>query len=508
MTVPSAVIRQSFLCILDVAGLGAIVVCLSKRNHNVVPLVLRMMKVLSHRGNDHFGISTTDELVTSIDLSNLESRNLDSPAAIGYNLMKLLPVDVPQPYRISSGTLALDGEIYSERGVTGVEELVRKTDGMFDLNSYADLVRSEDGAYAISSIVDDQIHLARDPLGLKPLYYGESEEFYADASERKALWSIGINSPRFFPPGNIATIRSNGLTLNPIRTLQEFSATAVSNGSIAVKIHDRLKNSIRVRTTDVVDVAVAFSGGLDSALVAFLTKSLGRNLTLISIGMKGSYDLVRAQKAAHDLNITLVSRTLEKEELEQSVRHALWCTEDKNPMKVEVAVAIGWAARVAAEEGYKVILTGQGADELFAGYAKFARISDLRGLEAAKEAATKSVVDAHMTNYTRDEQVSSPHRIRMRHPFAEWELTNLALSLPIEANLRMENDPLRKRVLRESAMFANMPRSIIEAPKRAVQYGSGIHKALTEIAKTRKLSVNQFIEKIYCELSWDRPPIS
>lgn len=485
------------------ADLGAIVACLSKRNRNVVPLVLRMMKVLSHRGNDGFGISTTDELVTSINLSNLESRNLDSSVAIGYNLMKLLPIDVPQPCRISGGTFSFDGEIYSERFVSGVEEIARKTGDIFDPNFYADLVKSEDGAYAISAVVDDQIRLARDPLGLKPLYYGESAQFYAAASERKALWSVGIHSPRFFPPGNVATITSNGLTLNPVKILQRSLATAVSNGSAAVKINNKLLNSIKARTAGTVDVAVAFSGGLDSGLVAFLAKSLGRNVTLVSIGMNDSYDLIHAQKAAQELNIPLVSRILEKEELEPAVRQALWYMEDSNPMKVEVAVAIGWAAKVAAEEGYKVILTGQGGDELFAGYAKFARISESRGLKAAKEAATESVVDAHITNYTRDEQVTSPHRVRMRHPFAEWELTSLALSLPIEANLRMTNDPLRKRVLRESAKLAGVPLSIVEAPKRAVQYGSGIHRALTEIAKSRNLSVNQFIQKIYRELSWD-----
>lgn len=167
------------------ADLGAIVACLSKRNRNVVPLVLHMMKVLSHRGNDGFGISTTDELVTSINLSNLESRNLDSSVAIGYNLMKLLPIDVPQPCRISGGTFSFDGEIYSERFVSGVEEIARKTGDIFDPNFYADLVKSEDGAYAISAVVDDQIRLARDPLGLKPLYYGESAQFYAVSLKEK-----------------------------------------------------------------------------------------------------------------------------------------------------------------------------------------------------------------------------------------------------------------------------------------------------------------------------------
>jgi asparagine synthase (glutamine-hydrolysing) len=466
-----------------------------------------MMKTLLHRGNDSFGIFINDRLSTADDLEELESKNLDSPVAIGFNLMKVLSVDVKQPIQISGGALSLDGEIYSEGSVVGIEEIVRKKSGVTGLNLCLDLVRSENGAYAASALIDDMILLLRDPLGLKPLSYGQSAEFYAAASEGKALKNVGVESPEFFPTGNVARITKNGIVFNPERTIVASAEIEISDGSPVAGIHQKLLDSVKACTSDTRNVAVAFSGGLDSGIIATLAKSLGRNITLISVGIKGSYDLDHASEAAHELNTPIISRAFSRCDLEQAARHVMWHIEDKNTMKVEVAIAIGWVAQVAAEEGYKVVLTGQGGDELFAGYAKFARVYKSMGPEAAKNILIRSVLEAHITNYVRDEQVSISYGVRLRHPFADWELTHLALSLPIEANLISENDPLRKRVLRKCARLAEVPESIVEAPKRAVQYGSGIHKALSEIARSRNLPLSQYLEKLYDEISWDRHPV-
>ena len=71
--------------------LGAIAACISKRWSNVVPIVLRMMRALSHRGNDAFGVATFDELEISRQIDDLEFQDLDSSVSIGYNLMRILP---------------------------------------------------------------------------------------------------------------------------------------------------------------------------------------------------------------------------------------------------------------------------------------------------------------------------------------------------------------------------------------------------------------------------------
>jgi asparagine synthase (glutamine-hydrolysing) len=176
-------------------------------------------------------------------------------------------------------------------------------------------------------------------------------------------------------------------------------------------------------------------------------------------------------------------------------------------MKVQVAIAMSYVASAAADAGFKVLLTGQGADELFAGYAKFTKTFDSMGPEAAKDAVIKSVCDAHMTNYARDEQVSSPYRIKLRHPFADWRLTEIALSVPITENLCFGDDPLRKRVLRKMGRLAGVPSFIVESRKRAIQYGSGIQKALTEVGNRRNLKLRALLDEEYRHLSWDRLPV-
>ena len=477
--------------------LGAIAACISKRQSDVVPTVLRMMQAQFHRGNDAFGVSTSDQLVISRKIDDLRFQELDSFVSVGYNLMHILPTDIPQPVQLSEGAIVFDGEVYTDKSVLGVSKILRNVkENVADVPST--LVRSEDGAFSISVVADGRIILARDPLGLKPLYYGESDEFYAAASENKALWNIGIGSPNSFPPGHVATVTSESVKLNQVKTIS--GNVRIANDSIVKKVHEKIADSINARTGDSAEVAVAFSGGLDSGLVAHIAKSLGKKVTAVSVGIRGSRDLTQAEEGARQLKIPMIRRAFKKEDVENVVKQVLWNIEDANPMKVEVAIAMRWVAEIASEQGFRLVLTGQGGDELFAGYAKFARILGSHGKKIAKEAVVQSIVDAPATNYARDEQVFAPYRLRIRHPFVNWELTQLALSIPIELNIKTANDQLRKRILREAARIAHLPNSIVEAQKRAVQYGSGIHRALSEIAKKNKMSVREFVEKSYDEL--------
>jgi len=299
-------------------------------------------------------------------------------------------------------------------------------------------------------------------------------------------------------------VTSESVKLNQVKTVS--GNVRIANDSIVKKVHEQIADSINARTADSAEVAVAFSGGLDSGLVAHIAKSLGKKVTAVSVGIRGSRDLIQAEEGARQLKIPMIRRAFKKEDVENVVKQVLWNIEDANPMKVEVAIAMKWIAEIASEQGFRVVLTGQGGDELFAGYAKFARILGSHGQKIAKEVVVQSIVDAPATNYARDEQVFAPYRLRIRHPFANWELTQLALSIPIELNIKTANDQLRKRILREAARIAHLPTSIVEAPKRAVQYGSGIHRVLSEIAEKNKMSVRQFVEKSYGELRWDRPP--
>jgi len=485
--------------------LGAIAACISKRWSNVVPIVLRMMRALSHRGNDAFGVATFDKLEISKQIDDLRFQDLDSSVSIGYNLMQILSADIPQPVQLSEGAIAFDGELYTNKSVLGVSDILQNmNESASDVPTT--LVRSGDGAFSVSVVADGKIVLARDSLGLKPLYYGESDEFYAAASEKKALWNIGIGSPNSLPAGHVATMTNESVALNPVRTITGVVKTA--NDSIVQEVHEQIKNSINARTGDINDVAIAFSGGLDSGLVAHMAKLLGKNVTAVSVGIHGSRDLVLAEEGARQLQIPMIRRSFKKEDVENAVKQVLWNMEDANPMKVEVAIAMRWIAETAAEHGFKVVLTGQGGDELFAGYAKFARILGSQGPKVAEDAMIQSIVDAPATNYARDEQVFAPYRLRLRHPFANWELTQLALSIPIQSNIRTGSDQLRKRILREAARIAHLPSSIVEAPKRAVQFGSGIHRTLSEIAKKKKMSVRQFVEKSYDELGFELPNVA
>jgi len=226
-------------------------------------------------------------------------------------------------------------------------------------------------------------------------------------------------------------------------------------------------------------------------------------VNLIAVGLKGQPELLHAEAAAKSLELPLHLQTYTVADVENVLEKVLWLIEEPDPMKVGVAIPLFWVAETAFEIGCRIMLAGQGADELFGGYRRYLSEYKKGGVKDVQKSLFHDVLMSYETNFQRDNAVCAYNKVDLRLPYIDHEVVRFSLSLPVNLKIDSTDDPLRKRVLRQVAKNLGIPRFIVERTKKAVQYASGVDKALKELARRKGLRkqdcIKQVFEKIYPE---------
>jgi asparagine synthase (glutamine-hydrolysing) len=142
------------------------------------------------------------------------------------------------------------------------------------------------------------------------------------------------------------------------------------------------------------------------------------------------------------------------------------------------------------------MLAGQGADELFGGYQRYVKEYCREGGNVS-ETMFGDVVKLYESNLERDLKITGFFDVELRLPFGVFEVADYALRLPLECKFEQKVDTLRKLVLRKLALNAGMPMQIVEKPKKAVQYSTGINDAVKRIAKKQLKTVNEYMNDLF-----------
>ncbi|MCW4015662.1 MAG: asparagine synthetase B [Candidatus Bathyarchaeota archaeon] len=479
--------------------MGALVAAVNKNKQNAVPAVATMLEELVHRGNSGHGIATSNVVEKASTLNKLKLNSLESNITLGHNLSLILPRDSLQPVQADGFTFVFEGRMFPAPNLPDLSELkeFKTLLGSNPLKNAAQILEKVGGSYVFVVAAPKKLLVGRDVFGATSLYYGENDSVCAVASERKALWKLGLTNAQSFPPGQLAIVNEHGFSFHPVKGLRMPPQNKLNMETAANALQLLLLESTRKQVSDLESVAVAFSGGVDSSVVATLAQEVGVEVQLISVGLEGQPEVMFTQEAAEALDLPLHLQTYNVNELEETIHKVLWLTEDANVIDACIAVPFYWLAQTASKLGHPVLLAGQGADELFGGYHRYLTEYAKSGAEAVQQKMFYDIQNAYHQNFQRDNQTCSPHGVELRLPFINCDVIDFALRLPLKLKINSTEDKLRKRILRRVAHNLEIPSILADKPKKAVQYTTGVTKALMQLAKDQNLTLREYIEKVY-----------
>ncbi len=410
----------------------------------------------------------------------------------------LSPHDEQHCARLGDATILFDGRIYSPTLGASVTEFIAKKLQQADRGRASEaLLKEVEGDFAFIIAELDRIIAGRDPVGVQPLYYGENRTLVALASNRKALWKLGIEKTCSFPPGHLALVNREGYNFKPVKTLVYSQPKSITMQEAAETLQKLLEQSVRRRVSGMKEVAVAFSGGLDSSVVAFLASKCNVNVHLVHVSLENQRETEEAKRAADALNLPLQVYLFREADVEKVVSKVVELIEEPDPVKASIGVPFYWTAEKTAKAEFKVLLAGQGADELFGGYQRYVNAYLLHGEEKVRKTMFDDVVRLCESNIERDVKICNFHGVELRLPFAAYQIAEFAVTLPIELKIERKADSLRKLVLRKVAENMGLPSSMAEKPKKAVQYATGINNALKKLARKQKTTVAEYVNKLF-----------
>ncbi len=246
---------------------------------------------------------------------------------------------------------------------------------------------------------------------------------------------------------------------------------------ILKELKELVVNSIRKKIPDE-KFGILFSGGVDSTVIAKVCKDAKKNFicytsALEEKGMEPAEDLVYARKVAKKLKLKLKTRTINLKETEKYIKKILKIIKEPNVVKVGVALPFYIAYEVAKKDKIKIMFSGLGSEELFAGYERHTQARNVN-----KE-CLNGLFSMYERDLTRDIPVAKVFGIKLRVPFLDEELIRYSLRIPAKYKL----DKKRKKIiLREVAEQLGL-KEFAWRKKKAAQYGSKFDRAIEKLAK-------------------------
>ena len=404
-----------------------------------------------------------------------------------------------QPFFIEGVYLICNGEIYNWRhlysmmGVNGysksdceviihmyikygIEQTLQMLDGVF--------------AFVLVDTNSNNIYIARDTFGVRPLFMQKNDSQFTFASELKQLDGIMNNSEKKqFNPGTYSQIKynifknwKNSTTVyKEIIKNKQFMGLSVptksmfSDNSIYYycnEIKKSLKEAVkkRVNNTDR-KIACLLSGGLDSSLIAALVKQLcpEKELTTWSIGLEGSEDLKYARIVADHLGTKHNEIVISEEEFLSCFESVIYAIESYDTTTVRASVGNWLISKYIKEQSdCKVVFNGDGSDEVCGGYMYFHCAPD--SIEFDKE-CKKLLSEIHWFDVLRSDRSISSHGLEARTPFLDTNFVHTYLSIPVDIRNHVTNGQCEKYLLRKAFDNGLLPKEVLWRTKEAFSDG-------------------------------------
>lgn len=428
----------------------------------------QMLDALTHRGPNDRGIHSTETMTVGhtrlsiVDVATGHQPILTSDQQKGivangeiYNF-KAIRKELAEEYEFSTVS---DTEtilhLYQKKGTACVNDL----DGMF--------------VFAIFDRDDDTFMLARDPVGIKPLYYGYKNDQLYFSSELGAMSLAKVPEVHEFPAGHYYTPESGFVAYYKVPELQDHRMTQIDKTTGVIR--DTFIRAVKKRLLADPEIPVGSfcSGGLDSSLVAAIAADEIPNLHTFVVGMRDeagnlSDDIKASRIAADHIGSTHHEYLFTEKDYYDVLPHVINKLETYDPSLVRCAVPCYFTCKAAAEF-CTVVLTGEGADEVFAGYQYMKNFP----YDKINPEARRCIKNLHNINLQRADRMGMDFSLELRVPFLDVEMIQLGMQIPPELKIREHNGAkIEKWILRKAFEDTHyLPEEILWRYK--VQYTQG-----------------------------------
>ena len=439
------------------------------------PQVLEMSKKVRHRGPDWNGIHCGKNVLLAHErLAIVDPASGNHP--IYSNNKNLI--------------LAANGEIYNHQEL----KAQLSSDYTFQTNSDCEIILAlyrEKGVNFIDDLngifgfvlydeKNDEYLIARDYMGIIPLYMGWDKygTFYI-SSELKALEGI-CNKIEIFPPGHLMSSKDNKLVKWYDRDWMKFDSVKNNNTSID-DLQIALENAVHRQLMSDVPYGVLLSGGLDSSITSALAKKYSKKrvesndvksawypqLHSFAVGLKGSPDLIAAQKVADHIDSIHHEITFTVQEGLDAIKDVIYHLETYDVTTIRASTPMYLMARVIKSMGIKMVLSGEGADEIFGGYLYFHKAPDSKEFH---EETVRKLDKLYQYDCLRANKSLAAWGIEGRVPFLDKEFIDVAMRINPKDKM-ITSEKMEKWVLRKS--FENyLPESV--AWRQKEQFSDGV----------------------------------
>jgi asparagine synthase (glutamine-hydrolysing) len=468
-------------------------------------MLKQMLETMQHRGPDGAGFVIDGHLERKTKLEDLTLTGRKGRSALGHVRLAITgELTGLQPFQSDSGTLSMlhNGEIYNYRELrsslgndasvsTGTDSEVvlklieREYKGNL-LEAVLKVIPLLDGVFTLAVNDGERTLIARDRIGVKQLYYYNNGSYTAFASEKKpivAIASPGVTIHRLLP-GQLAVLNGKEVEKHMFWDSQQIRSESHLKTKEESFHHygTAMWEAVRKRVAGRERVGIIFSGGIDSLLIAYLVRKLGVPFTCYTAGCKGAADARWSQKLSKMFNFPLQVKTLTVNDIEDLIPQVIKDIEDYSLNQVEVAIPIYAAVQMAQQAGERVILTGQGADELFGGYSWYPKIVEQEGYESFEHYSWDDTFLLYKECLEREDKIAMAHSIELRVPFLDPEVIKAAFRIPPQWKIFSGGDQLGKRIHREYCQSLGIPEEIAFRRKEAAQHGANVHDAFELIA--------------------------